>query len=337
MLTIISLLAIIGGVYLLTKGADYLVEGSVSIALKNNIRPIIIGLTVVAFGTSIPEFVVSIVSGISGSTDIMLGNVIGSNIFNILGILGVTAVITPLLVQKETIYKETPFSLLGAFLLFLLATQAFIDNNNFGLHITQNTEVFAHIGTVSGIILLTQFVIFLFYVISTAKDSGDTKDEELEELKKAEKITTKTSVVYVIAGLTLLILGGRATVLGAIHIAEFLGLSEQIIGLTIVSIGTSLPELVTSVAAAKKGHADIAIGNVIGSNIFNIFFVLAVPLLFVSVPVTGLVIQDLIVLIVTTVLFFLLVFSFKKMYVGRKEGVIMILLYIIYTLFLLTR
>lgn len=333
MTILLSLLLIAGGIYLLTKGADYLVDGATAIALKNKIRPIIIGLTIVAFGTSMPEFVVSFVSALSGSTDIMLGNVVGSNIFNILGVLGVTAIVAPLVVQKDTIYKEVPFSLLGALLLFSLATQVYIDNSNFSLNLLKTNQVFEHIGLVAGLILISQLVIFMYYVVSTAKDTDGGVDVDTIVIK----FSTRESVVYIISGLALLILGGRATVLGAVSIANILGISEQIIGLTIVAIGTSLPELVTSIAAARKGQDDIAVGNVVGSNIFNIFFVLAVPLLFTKVPITGPVLQDLLVLIATTLLLFVLVFSFKKMKVGRIEGVIMVLCYVAYTVFLFVR
>lgn len=332
---LLSLIGIGGGVFLLGRGAEYLVDGGSAIALKHKIRPIVIGLTIVAFGTSMPELVVSLISAFSGSTDIALGNVVGSNIFNILGILGITALITPLVVQKDTIYKEVPFSLLGAVLLLALALQSTLDSKTLSLaRITENTQI-STFGIATGIILLLQFVIFMYYVFGAAFSKNTSSDEPVD--LRLEQLSFGKSVLYIISGLLLLIFGGRATVWGATTIAQFAGLSEQIIGLTIVAMGTSLPELVTSITAARKGQDDIAVGNIVGSNIFNIFFILGTTLLISPIPVNGFAIEDMLILVATTILLFVLTFAFKKLRIGKLEGAVMLLLYIAYTAYLFVR
>lgn len=332
---LLSLFALGVGIFLLGRGAEYLIDGGSALALRHKIRPIVIGLTIVAFGTSMPEFVVSMVSAFSGSTDIALGNVVGSNIFNILGILGITALITPLVVQKDTVYKEVPFSLLGAVLVLLLALQNTIDTETFNLEqITANTPV-STLGITTGVILLSQFVIFMYYVFGAAFSQKTTTDNEIDQ--KLQAFTFRKSIFYILGGLSLLVLGGRATVWGAVAIAQFAGLSEQIIGLTIVAMGTSLPELVTSITAAKKGQDDIAVGNIVGSNIFNIFFILGSSLLISPIPVNGFAIADMSILVAITILLFVLTFAFKKLRIGRTEGAIMFLLYIAYTAYLFVR
>lgn len=252
----LSIILLLAGFILLILGADKLVEGASSLAKRYNIPEIVIGLTIVAFGTSAPELAINTVAAINGSTDIVLGNVLGSNIFNVLLILGVAAMINPLNVKKNTVKYEIPFSVVAAILLLLLTMDTW-----FGLGENK-------LESRDGIILLVFFGLFLYYNFLLVKSNPD----ELEVHTK--RLPLWKSMLFMVAGLAGLILGGRLIVDNAVKIAEILGISQRVIALTIVSIGTSLPELATSVMAVRRKESDIAIGNVVGSNIFNIFFVL---------------------------------------------------------------
>ena len=253
---LLSILLLLAGFILLILGADKLVEGASSLAKRYKIPEIVIGLTIVAFGTSAPELAINIVAAINGSTDIVLGNVLGSNIFNVLLILGVAAMINPLNVKKNTVKYEIPFSVVAAILLLLLTMDTW-----FGLGENQ-------LESRDGIILLVFFGFFLYYNFLLVKSNPDEMEVHTKNLPLWK------SLVFMALGLAGLILGGRLIVDNAVKIAEILGISQRVIALTIVSIGTSLPELATSVMAVRRKEADIAIGNVVGSNIFNIFLVL---------------------------------------------------------------
>ena len=246
------------GLLLIMKGADWLTDGASSIARKFNISTLVIGLTIVAFGTSAPELVVSSMASISGETDIAIGNVVGSNIFNVLAIMGITALIAPVPVKGNNIKYEVPLAILASVAVFVMASDALF--NGGGANIITRGE---------GIILLCFFLIFLAYTFAIARNGVDAEGQS-----EVKQMPMWKSVLLFLVGLGCLVFGGDTMVDGASGIAEFLGVSQSIIALTIVSAGTSFPELVTSIVAARKGDTDMAMGNVVGSNIFNIFLIL---------------------------------------------------------------
>jgi len=311
------------GIFLLIKGADYLVDGSSSLAKKLKVPTLVIGLTIVAFGTSMPELVVNILSAIRGSGDIAFGNIVGSNIANILLILGITGVIRNLKVQHSTTWKEIPFSLLAVVVLLVFANTLTLDK----LNITSLLRF-------EGIILILFFAIFLHYVFELARRNRSRVEDKKIDIKKHSGLMI---FLMIFGGLVALYFGGKWTVDGAISFARIFGLSEYFIGLTIVAVGTSLPELFTSIIAAKKGDADLAIGNVVGSNIFNIFWILGVTamILPISLPIFANV--DLLILLGTTILLFMFIFVGKKHELERWQGAIFILLYIAYIYYLIFR
>jgi cation:H+ antiporter len=258
---LLSVFLLIAGFVILIYGADKLVDGASALAKRYNIPDIVIGLTIVAFGTSAPELAINMAAAIKGSADLVLGNVIGSNIFNILAVLGISAMVAPLSVKKNTVRFEIPFNLFAAIMVLFLAI-----DTPFGLRENQ-------IDNKDGIILLLFFAVFLAYNFYLVKKNPNELEVE------ARQYPLWKSAFFMVIGLAGLIFGGRMIVNHAIIIAEALGISERIIALTIASVGTSLPELVTSVVAVRKKELDIAIGNVVGSNIFNIFLVLGLSTL----------------------------------------------------------
>ena len=254
-------LKFLGGLFLIVKGADWLTDGASSIARKFNISTLVIGLTIVAFGTSAPELVVSSMAAVSGETDIAIGNVVGSNIFNTLAIMGVTAMIAPVPVKKNNIRYEVPLAIIASVAIFVMANDVLL-----------NGDVSNLISRGEGIILLCFFAIFLAYTFAIARNGVDTNNSSEETNVKVMPVWK--SILLFLVGLGCLVFGGDTMVDGASGIAGFLGVSQSVIALTIVSAGTSFPELVTSVVAARKGDTDMAMGNVVGSNIFNIFLIL---------------------------------------------------------------
>lgn len=251
----LSIIGIAAGLAALMKGGDWLVDGASSLAKRHGIAPIVIGLTIVAFGTSAPELIVNLLASLSGNVDIAIGNVVGSNIANILLILGLAGLIMPLTVKENTTWKEIPLMFLSAVLVWLMASDRLLAGGAADL-----------LDRIDGLVLIAFFIIFLYYTFGIAKAEGDSGD-----------FTTYSSAgswARIGGGLVLLVLGGKLAVDGATALAVAAGISERIIALTIVAVGTSLPELVTSVTAARKGQSDIAIGNVVGSNIFNVFWIL---------------------------------------------------------------
>lgn len=302
------------GFFVLIKGADLLVDGSSSIAKRLKIPSIVIGLTIVAFGTSAPEFVVSLLASIEGHTDLAIGNILGSNIANILLILGAAAIIFPITAKKNTALKEIPLSLLAVIVLGLMA------NDKTG---------FYGLSRIDGFVLLTFFIAFLYYTFSVSKKNQDVPIEDIK------KISTKKSILYIFLGLIGLTLGGKWIVDGAIKIAEIFKISESLIGLTIVAIGTSLPELATSAIAAYKKQTDIAIGNVIGSNIFNIFWILGFSAVIHPIPFNKSSNPDILMAIIASLILFTTMFIGKKRIIERWQGVVMVLLYVGYISFLL--
>ena len=315
---LVNLLLLLGGFVALIFGANMLVDSASSLAAKWGVPSIVIGLTIVAFGTSAPELVVNVFAATAGSTDMVLGNVLGSNIFNVLGILGVSALIYPLTVKTNTTWIEIPLSLLAAIAVLIVASDVFLDDT--GSNIISRSD---------GIILLLFFLIFLVYNLVVAKSGG--ADEEME----TKDYSTGKAVLFIILGLAGLVLGGRLIVTSAVSIAEFFGLSERVIGLTVVSIGTSLPELATSIIAVRKKNVDIAIGNVVGSNIFNIFLILGVSGSIVPLGVNENSLFDILVNILAGLLLFIFVFTGKGRQVERWEGFVFIALYVAYVTYLI--
>ncbi len=302
------------GFVILIKGADLLVDGGSGIAKRFGISNIVIGLTIVAFGSSAPELLVSMVAATSGSTDLAVSNVIGSNIANILLILGVASIIYPLTVHKNTVWKEIPFSLLGVVVLAAVANDVFLEG-----------AAASMISRIDGIMLLSLFVVFLYYTFGIARDGQIETDN-------VKKMHPGRALAYIGVGLLGLAFGGLWIVDGAKSIASSFGISEQVIGLTIVAFGTSLPELATSAVAALKKETDIAVGNVVGSNIFNIFWILGLSATVSDLPMPEAANQDLLVLFFVSLILFLLLFIGRgsKHLLDRRHGIIFVLLYIGY-------
>lgn len=298
------------GFILLIKGADFFVDGASSVAGKLGIPQIVIGLTIVAFGTSAPEAAISISSAVKGSNGISIGNVVGSNIMNVLLILGLTAVIRTLNIKKSTALIDMPFMILISVLLLV-----------WGI-------VFDKLNIPAGIIFWTLLIGFIVYLIVYSKKSGGTDEEvEVKDLKAWQII------IFIVGGIAAIILGSNLTVDGASYVAEnVFHVSDRIIGLTIVAFGTSLPELITSVTAARKGNADIAVGNIVGSNIFNILFVLGTSCLIINLPYKGFVIDNM-VAIGAAVLLWIPAIAKRKL--GKGAGIIMLLSYAAYFVYLL--
>lgn len=275
------------GFVLLIKGAYFLVDGSGSIAKKLKIPSLVIGLTVVAFGTSAPEAVVNVLASLSGNTEIAIGNILGSNIANIFLILGISSIIYPLTAQKNTVIKEIPFSLLAALLVGFMANDMLLEG-----------RMFSEISRIDGLILLSFFVIFIYYIVGISKNGVDSEEDSLP------MYSIGRSIFFIFFGLVGLVLGGKWIVDGAVAMALSFGVSQSLVGLTIVAIGTSLPELATSVVAARKKQSDIAIGNIVGSNIFNIFWILGISALINPMPFSAKSNPDIFMAIVASLLLF---------------------------------
>lgn len=311
---IVQVVILAVGFAMLIKGADWFVDGAVGIAEKLGIPQLVIGLTIVAMGTSAPEAAVSISAALKGSADITIGNIVGSNILNILIILGLSAVVTALAVAKTTIRYEIPFVIVVTLILMFMGQDG-------------------RISLAEGIILWVIFLIYLGYLFVIArKDSGELENGD-EDGNKKTGLSIPKSIVFIVIGVALIIAGSSLAVDAATELARFFGLSERFIGLTIVALGTSLPELVTSVAAARKGNADIAIGNIVGSNIFNILFVVGTSALIVPIPYATAFNIDFLVAAGAAVM--LWVCCFRKRSLGRISGALMLLAYIAYFVFVL--
>lgn len=316
------------GFVALIKGADWLVDGASSVAKKFNTSDIVIGLTIVSFGTSLPELIINIVAGINDSPDLAIGNILGSNIANILLILGVSAAIFPLLVKKNTLTFEIPFSIVAVVVAgALIFTTILPDDPELGSN--QLT-----LERMDGVILLSFFALFMFYIGKITKNGGAEEiiDGEITE------ISLITSILYIIAGIIGVGVGGRWIVNGAEKIAVDFGIGEGLVGLTIVAIGTSLPELATSAIAAYKKNADIAVGNVVGSNIFNVLWILGVSSVVKPIPTEPRTIYtDVIIVIAVSIFFFLILFLPKRNTLTRWKGWLFLLCYVGYLLYLINR
>ncbi len=314
-----DILFLILGLVLILIGANALTDGAAAVAKKFKISNLVIGLTIVAFGTSAPELTVSVVSALKGSSDMAIGNVVGSNIFNTLMIIGCTSLIVPIAVTKGTARKEIPLCILAAVALFICSNDQLLDNSALP-NILSRTD---------GLLLLCFFIIFLGYTFAIAKNSDETEGGQIKELPVWK------SAIFIIAGLAALVFGGQLFVEGASGIARALGVSESIIGLTLVAGGTSLPELATSIVAALKKNPGIAIGNAVGSNLFNIFFVLGVSTTIKPMALGDITNFDLIALILSSILLWLFAVFFKKRLITRVEGAVMIIGYVAYTTYLI--
>ncbi len=328
-----AFLSLAAGFILLIKGADWLVGGSSSIAKRLGISDLVIGLTVVSFGTSAPELIVNIFASIQGNADIAIGNIVGSNISNILLILGISAIIAPIAVQRSTILKELPFSLLASVILLIMANDMLIDHYGH-----------SELSRSDGLAFMGFFIIFLYYTFGIAHHGMDK-----EEHSKAHKPLWLSTSLFLI-GLVCLIVGGNLAVNGATSIALALGVSQALIGLTIVAVGTSLPELAASSVAAYKGNADIAVGNIVGSNIFNIFWILGLSAVIKPLQFQPAINFDLLMVVASTVLLFFVIhngqlhrrlflwWKQEKDYIIRRwEGVILLASYVGYIAFIVYR
>lgn len=312
------ILLLVAGFILLIYGASLLVDNASALAKSLNIPDIVIGLTIVAFGTSAPELIVNVFAALQGSSGIALGNVAGSNLFNVMVILGCSAIIFPLVVKSSTTWIEVPLSFLSAIVLIVMANDVLI--NSEGVSVINRTD---------GIILLMFFLIFLGYNIQLAI-KGDLSEEIA--VKKRSRLL---SILLLVVGLGLLIAGGRMIVFSAVKIALQFGLSERVIALTIISAGTSLPELATSVMAAFKKNSDIAIGNIVGSNIFNVFFVLGITSIINPVTIPSGANIDLGLNVIISLMLFVFIFTGKGRRISRIEGMLFVLMYLGYLGYLL--
>ncbi len=309
----IDLVLLAVGFGLLLFGAKYLVDSASAFAKRMNIPNIVIGLTVVAFGTSFPELIINVFASLKGNSGMVLGNVIGSNIFNVLAILGIASIIYPLKTKSNTTWIEIPLSLLSAVVVLILAADRILDTNSVSV-MTKG----------DGLILLCFFLIFLGYNLKLSTSS------DYEEEFETKDYTVLKSVILMITGVAMLLGGGKLVVDSASVLALKIGFSERLIGLTVVSIGTSLPELITSVIAVSKRNVDIAIGNVVGSNIFNVFWILGLSAVINPIDVEPNAMMDMLVNFFAGILLFAFLFIGKGKTIGRWEGVIFVMLYLGY-------
>lgn len=314
-------LLLIAGFILLIKGADLFVDGASAIAKKLRVPSVIIGLTIVAFGTSAPEAAVSITAALEGNNGIAVGNIVGSNLFNLLVVVGISAILRTVPVEKNMLYRDYPLSIVAAIVLFLLSFDTKLGNS---------AEMVLSRG--DGFVLLVFFGIFMYVTITSAFKSRKTLTEETGE---KEQKSTLACILFTAIGIAGIVIGGDLTVNSASEIAKTFGMSDTLIGLTIVAVGTSLPELVTSIVATKKGENDLALGNVVGSNLFNIFFILGTSSAIHSITLTTNVIYDMIMLIVINLIVFAAILKPKR--VSKPLGGFMVLSYVGYMLYAILR
>lgn len=321
---LVDILLFLLGIVLIIAGANYLTEGASTLARRMGLSPLVVGLTIVAFGTSAPELIVSLMSALKGNADIAMGNVIGSNIFNILAIGGVTAVVAPITITKSTIRREIPLMLLSFLVLFFLSYDTiFAGTAGTAENILSRGE---------GLTLLGFFLIFLTYTFAIAKDAPDDPHADHTPIRT---YPLWLLILFIVGGLVALVYGGDLFVSSASSIARTFGMSESFIGLTIVAAGTSLPELATSVAAALKKQPEIAVGNIVGSNIFNIFLILGVSSTITPIRIGGVTALDFLVMIVAGLMLCSFAVLFGQRIIKRGEGAILALGFIAYTVYLI--
>lgn len=319
----LSIVYLLGGLILILGGANYLTDGSSAVARRMGISDLVVGLTVVAFGTSTPELAIGIISAIQGNAELAVGNTVGSNIFNILAIIGITSIVRPIKVEKSIMTNEIPLVILSSIVLIVMANGPLLDG-----------DPSAIITRIDGIILLLFFTIFMRYTFAQARTKGNNDDPAAQKATKRPSLSMWRSILFIIGGLAALVFGGDLFVDGASEIARRFGVSDAVIGLTIVAVGTSLPELAASVTAAVKGMPGLAIGNVIGSNIFNIFLVLGSAATIAPLPLGNVTNIDLGVLLFSSLLFWVFGQFFKTRTFTRAEGVFMAACYIGYMIWL---
>lgn len=313
----ISILLLVVGFVILIQGASFLVNGASSLAKRFNVSNLAIGLTVVAFGTSAPELIVNIIASMEEKNDAVFGNIIGSNNFNLLFILGVSGIIYPLIVQRNTVKYEIPISLLAALVLYILVNDVILWRSESNV-----------LSRLDGVILLAFFIVFMMYIYRTMK-----RTDEFDQTQEIKIFGRALSIGYVVLGLAMLVGGGKLVVDNAVEIAQQYGLSEKLIGLTILAAGTSLPELATSAVAAYKKNTDIAIGNVVGSNIFNIFFILALTGISGPIPFNDALNFDIQILGGTTIVLMIFMFTLHQRRLDRWEAALMLAGYVVYTVY----
>ncbi|PJA46131.1 sodium:proton exchanger [Candidatus Uhrbacteria bacterium CG_4_9_14_3_um_filter_50_9] len=310
---------VLAGFILLIKGADFFVSGSASLARKLGIPSLVVGLTVISIGTSAPELFVNLIAAVQGSTALSIGNVLGSNFADILLGLGLAALFTPLALQKGTVWKEIPFSLLAGFMILVFGSDLLLDGTLPNI-ITRS----------EGIALLALFVVFIVYTFGV-KQPGEQPEEHIEVH------SSNKTLGLILSGVAGLAIGGFITVEGAVGLAEGFGISQNLIGLTVVAAGTSLPEIITSIQAARKGHIDLVVGGIVGTIIFNALFVLGVTALVRPLPFAADSLTDAFAVMGATFLLFLSLFIGRKNHLGKTEGTIMLLLYFAYIIFAVVR
>lgn len=303
-------------------GANWLVDGASSIAKRLKVSDLVIGLTIVSFGTSAPELIVSTLSTIDGNPDIAIGNVVGSNIFNVFVILGLSAVVYPISIQSNTVWKEIPLSLLAALVLLVSVNDFYFDGQSV-----------SSLNRIDGFIHLSFFIIFLYYSFYSARNNSDPEPTNTTE--QTVVMPLFKSVIMILGGLIGLFFGGKLLVEGAVEVAKIFEVDDSIIALTIVATGTSVPELATSVVAAYKRNSDIAIGNVVGSNIFNIFLILGVSSLIHPLPFNTVMNVDLFMVVLASVMMLIFTFIGSARRISRWEGVVLVMIYVCYVIYLL--
>ena len=314
---ILNSVFLIVGLVLILKGADFLTDGASALARRLGISPLVVGLTIVAFGTSAPELTVSVVSSLHGSAGMAIGNVVGSNLFNTLMIVGITSMVAPIAVSKGTLSKEIPLCVLSCIVRLVCASDVALGGG-----------VTNELGRADGLLLLCFFAIFMGYTFAIARQGGEAEDG-------LPCLPVWRCVLGIVGGLAALVLGGQWFVDGSCDIARSLGVSDAVIGLTLVAMGTSLPELATSVVAALKKSPEMAVGNVIGSNLFNVFFVLGTSASISPLPMGDIGSFDLVYLLGACVLLFLAGMYYKERTITRPEGAVMVVAYLCYTGYLL--
>lgn len=321
---IILIFEFVIGLAAIIKGADWLTDGAASIAHHFGIPTIVVGLTILAVGSSMPEFVVSVVSAFKGNVDMALGNVVGSNIFNILGIVGITALVMPITIDRRNIKYDVPFVVLSSLFIAITAFDSFFDTTN---------PVTDYISRSDGLLMLCTFAIFMSYTMSIAQNDQDKATDTSDNKYKQSPLWK--NILLVLIGLVLLVAGGDGFVEGASGIARWMGISESVIALTIVSAGTSAPELAASVMAAKKGDTAMALGNVVGSVVFNVFFALGTSAVIFPLGIGGVTATDILVLLGASVLLWMLTaFGQKRLIITRTEGAVMVIMAIAYYTYL---
>lgn len=323
---IIFLLEFIIGLIAIVKGADWLTDGAASIAHHFGIPTMVVGLTIVAMGSSMPEFVVSVVSATKGNADMALGNVVGSNLFNILAIVGITALVVPISVDRRNIKYDVPFVVLSSLFIAITAFDSFINGTD------NTTPIKDSISRSDGLLMLCTFAVFMAYTMSMASNKPTSNNKEADS---AETKPLWKNIVWVLVGLVLLIAGGEGLVEGASGLAHWIGVSDSVIALTIVAAGTSAPELAASVMAAKKGDTAMALGNVVGSVVFNVFFVLGTSAVIYPLGIGGVTPFDIFVLLGASVLMWIVSAAGRqKLTITRTEGAIMVTMAIAYYTYL---